>query len=1379
MKTTIPDSTTRVPRLRAKAGLITVLTAFATVLPLAQGAPPGHNVSAGNVTVIQNDAGNTTNSVTTLLSLSINDFRVRGSGAGSDTNAPLNSRGDFAVSAGPDAGANFTNGILISSVAENGRNNEGVTKFAVSMIENQRTNVNDPNALVGAYWINVNAVTNSGNNGGAGAPPEYNVNLAAAWFPYSQFIGGFARNHGPNDEFGQVDFGWTNGGALNQFVGSPGIALGSEFFDLGSGKSHLVLTNLGIDSRTDGILLVTGGKNESANFALAQVNTTNGGWNLFIKDEGQATTANFEQDPIAFVYIPRTNTSIISGRFLGNGAIATYSGASPQFTVTSNAAGTYELKIVGQAATNGVLIISPGGGETINADNLLNYQLNGTSDGWIIQSRDCPQAPLESPGATETVATFAFIPGPTPGFTVVPTNNLITTEAGGTAVFTVVLDKQPFADVTIPVSSSNAGEGTPSASSLTFTPSDWNTPQTITITGQDDAVQDGAVGYAIVLGATSSTDANYNGLDPADVSVVNADNEGGITVSPTSGLTTTELGGTTTFTLVLNTQPSAAVTIGLSSSDTTEGTVSPASVTFTSGDWNVPQTVTVTGVNDWVDDGSINYTIVTATATSGDLGYNGLNAPDVSVSNTDDDASGVVTSVGVNLVSLVEGKTNGYAVVLTSEPTANVTVNVSSGNTVQGGTVLPVALIFTPANWSNAQPVTATAADDLVVDGNTYWTNTLTFSSSDPLYAGLAPILISLQTIDNEGVLTLPSGDLIYGIGQAAIGIDGRATLTDPNSPNYNSGNLTVTLTANGTADDRLQVRNTGTGAGEIGVSGSTVSYGGIAIGSVAGGTGVAPLVITLNSTATPVATEALIRNVTFRNVSSTPAQNRRTVSFVLTDTDGGVTSASTGVRVGLLHFSDFQQGADHGYGIYSGEADIQLRQADPDTPYPAGSGGGLFIDYPLPGEFNAFHLLMRFDNIMGDGFGQIPSNAIVVAADLILRVPPEDPNSTGDGSPLYRMLLPWDETNSTWTSLGNGVDQDDIESRSTFDSQFGLVDGSGSTGTGSISFSVRPDIQAWQGAAANYGWAMPGWVGNGDGTTISPGEATNVFDRPRLRVLWLPADSASVTSLRQNLNDYTNAADTSLRANAPDTDRSTIQTLFPDWAVSGTSDNEQVLLKFGELVGTGTNQIPAGSRIHCAVLDVATVGGNAMGHGGAFHAMLQSWQDTNTWNYLVNGVSADDVEASSAISIAAGSPTLNPLVQGGFHSYEVTTDVQSWVDGALANNGWVVMPWTGGTDGWGFGSSETTVEINRPQLRVYYTAAPPSVVMLPPAVGASSVQINFNGAANEAYYVLRAPAVTGPWTTNGTATTSSNGSATYTDNAPLPGGAFYRAYHP
>ena len=148
------------------------------------------------------------------------------------------------------------------------------------------------------------------------------------------------------------------------------------------------------------------------------------------------------------------------------------------------------------------------------------------------------------------------------GITVTPIPGS-TTEAGGTATFTVVLTSQPTADVTVGLSSSDTTEGTVSPASLTFTSLNWNTPQTVTVTGVDDVLDDGDVAYTIVTAAATSTDAVYNGINAADVAVTNTDNDAaGITVTPTSGLTTTEAGGTATFTVVLDTQPTADVTIG-------------------------------------------------------------------------------------------------------------------------------------------------------------------------------------------------------------------------------------------------------------------------------------------------------------------------------------------------------------------------------------------------------------------------------------------------------------------------------------------------------------------------------------------------------------------------------------------------------------------------------------------------------------------------------------------------------------------------------------------------------------------------------------------------------------------------------------------------
>ncbi|MBN1188258.1 MAG: FG-GAP repeat protein, partial [Dehalococcoidales bacterium] len=162
----------------------------------------------------------------------------------------------------------------------------------------------------------------------------------------------------------------------------------------------------------------------------------------------------------------------------------------------------------------------------------------------------------------------------------------------------------------------------------------------------------------------------------------------GITVSDISG-DTTEAGGTATFTIVLNTEPSADVTIDLSSDDTTEGTVLPTSVTFTSGNSDSPQTVTVTGVDDYIDDGDIIYNIITAAATSEDTNYDDLDADDVAVTNTDDDTAGITVST-ISGNTTEAGGTADFTIVLDSQPTANVTIGLSSDDTSEG-TVSPTS----------------------------------------------------------------------------------------------------------------------------------------------------------------------------------------------------------------------------------------------------------------------------------------------------------------------------------------------------------------------------------------------------------------------------------------------------------------------------------------------------------------------------------------------------------------------------------------------------------------------------------------------------------------------------------------------------------------
>jgi len=125
----------------------------------------------------------------------------------------------------------------------------------------------------------------------------------------------------------------------------------------------------------------------------------------------------------------------------------------------------------------------------------------------------------------------------------------------------------------------------------------------------------------------------------------------GLDIDIGSGLTTTEAGGTALFTIALASQPSADVVIGLSSSDETEGTVSPASLTFTHDNWDEPQLATITGVDDSEDDGTKNYAINLDVAST-DLGYDGMAITPLTVSNVDDEGPDAVEDLSAEAIHI-------------------------------------------------------------------------------------------------------------------------------------------------------------------------------------------------------------------------------------------------------------------------------------------------------------------------------------------------------------------------------------------------------------------------------------------------------------------------------------------------------------------------------------------------------------------------------------------------------------------------------------------------------------------------------------------------------------------------------------------------------
>jgi hypothetical protein len=404
---------------------------------------------------------------------------------------------------------------------------------------------------------------------------------------------------------------------------------------------------------------------------------------------------------------------------------------------------------------------------------------------------------------------------PVPGTVVVtPTVGLATGEAGGapTAQFTVVLGKQPTADVTIVIGTSNSLEGVPGTVLLTFTDTDWNIAQTVTVTGIDDSVNDGDQAYTITLAAVVSTDTTYAGVDPDDVSVTNADDDTpGFLFSATSGLATTENGGTATFDVVLTSQPSGDVTFDLSSSDSSEGSVSPTTLTFTAAAgpnaWNVPHTVTITGLDDAIPDNSQAYQILSTDASSTDTDYNLMVVPDVDVSNSDNDTVGITATPNAGLQTTEAGGTDTFNVVLNTQPTNSVTITVTSQDPAAGlvsvaGSTTPATtktLTFTNGDWNVAQTVTLHGVNDALPTDNppvAYAVRLDSSTSAEGAYAALPFQDLAATNLDDDvpGITVSP----LSGLETTEAG--GTATFTVrldtvPSSP------VTFTLTSSQTGE--------------------------------------------------------------------------------------------------------------------------------------------------------------------------------------------------------------------------------------------------------------------------------------------------------------------------------------------------------------------------------------------------------------------------------------------------------------------------------------------------------------------------------------------------------------------------------------------------
>ncbi len=321
---------------------------------------------------------------------------------------------------------------------------------------------------------------------------------------------------------------------------------------------------------------------------------------------------------------------------------------------------------------------------------------------------------------------------------------------------------------------------------LSFTASGIANRQCFSFTRIDDGIRNPIESaFQITLGKMIQKNAGgtvvsgfYTDKDVCDISASMEDDEGpGARVSNISRIM--EEPGTSTpnaasFRVVLRTAPTANVTIPMSetadpvNANNREGTMSPTTLTFTTGNWNVEQVVTVSSVDDFELDGMKTYIVQTQTMVSSDSSYNGLNPRDVVVYNKDQSVSGYsierwdgsvqnTTSTGGNITGFATDENNQmgtsygrFRLKLRTKPSGDVTINFSSNCGAKCSIQVP-SLTFTTTNWNTSQDFSVRGAADGADGGNQDYNITMTASSSDTVYnTTVTEPTIVVRSCDND-----------------------------------------------------------------------------------------------------------------------------------------------------------------------------------------------------------------------------------------------------------------------------------------------------------------------------------------------------------------------------------------------------------------------------------------------------------------------------------------------------------------------------------------------------------------------------------------------------------------------------------------------------
>lgn len=378
---------------------------------------------------------------------------------------------------------------------------------------------------------------------------------------------------------------------------------------------------------------------------------------------------------------------------------------------------------------------------------------------------------------------------PVAGVEIIETNGGTTvTEGGNSDSLSIRLTAEPEANViltVIPDGQLDLGVADSGTVDLTFTPTNWNTAQSITVDAVDDSLVEGLhsgeLNYHI-----DSADETYEELAIAPTSISITDNDApppaaGLILQPSGpGTTVAESGSTDSYQVSLASQPSAEVTITLAAdSQLNLGNGQAPSLVFTPGNWDTPQTVSLGAVDDSLIEGNHSGSI-THSISSSDSSYAVLSDETLTATILDNDQASVVITPSGNSTDVTEGGgSDGYSLALSSQPTANVVLTIGFANSQDSSQVSlsRQTLSFTPSNWDSPQVVQITAVDDNIREGSQVLSLTHTANSSDGNYDGLAIAPLTVNLFDNEN-----GGTALFVAGSTSLSgsdIQARAILED------------------------------------------------------------------------------------------------------------------------------------------------------------------------------------------------------------------------------------------------------------------------------------------------------------------------------------------------------------------------------------------------------------------------------------------------------------------------------------------------------------------------------------------------------------------------------------------------------------------------